>query len=134
MSEILSAASIFLAVLGLLYSSWYPEIKAAINEKIPHFKEDRKAVKQKVNEAYHFRIFPIALAALFLALILLPDFIKLVSSSCFEYSRSGIIALRHFHAGKTLFCAIFFMAGGLAIHTIKLTLKLRRQYHKIINE
>ena len=85
MNNLLSASSIFLAVLGLLYSSWYSEIRAALNEKIPKFKEDRTEIKGKVSEVYRYRIMPLSLGSTVLCLILLPDVVTIVIKSLSSY-------------------------------------------------
>jgi len=42
MNDLLSAASLFLAVIGLLYSTWYDEITRALLLEAPEHKEDRR--------------------------------------------------------------------------------------------
>ena len=72
MSDLLSAASLFLAVLGLLYSAWYGEIRETLDIPAPDYKPDRGPVISKVKVAYYTRALPLVVGAATVSIILFP--------------------------------------------------------------
>lgn len=125
MSDLLSAASLFLAVLGLLYSAWYAEITEALNLKAPDHVEDRKPVIRRVTDAYHTRALPLAVGATCVSIILLPDLVRSLSSSWRQYRDYGVGAIASYDAVQTLFCAICAMTFGFALHGCSLARRLK---------
>jgi len=116
MSDLLSAASLFLAVLGLLYSSWYAEIRQASDLAIPPHKPDRGSAISKVRAAYYTRALPLVIGAATVSIILFPDLICTLWSSFRTYRDLGFRAIRSYDAVKALFCAIWVMTMIFTIH------------------
>jgi hypothetical protein len=125
MSDLLSAASLFLAVLGLLYSAWYSEMTSALEERLPRFAEDRSRVERKARAAYRARAIPLAVGSIVLTIILLPKFINIVSYSIGEFRERGLRTIRDYDVVSTLFCAIVVVTAGAAVHMISIAVRLR---------
>jgi len=71
-ADLLSAASLLLATVGLLYSAWYKEITAAEAAPVEDNPEDREPARRIVRSALKNRSRPLLTAAVLLAVILLP--------------------------------------------------------------
>jgi len=125
MSDLLSAASLFLAVLGLLYSSWYGEVRQALDLAIPPHKDDRRPVLSKVSAAYYTRTLPLVIGAASVSIILLPDLLRTLWSSFHSYRDLGFCAIRSYDAVKTLFCAIWAMTIMFTVHAFFLARNLK---------
>ena len=125
MSDLLSAASLFLAVLGVLFALWYPEISKALELKIPAFKEDRAAPLRAIRAVYLSRVLPLSISAIIFSVVLIPDVWRITAISFFAYRADVLNALWSYSAVETLFCCVFLLSLFLSGHLIVLTIKLR---------
>jgi len=132
MNDLLSASSLFLAVIGLLYSSWYNEIKNAENLIPEKHKDDRKKSTNIVSTTYHNRALPLALATSILTLILLPDLIKIIIEAVNRIISYGFKSFINYNAVKLMYFAISITTIGLAFHTINLTRKIRSRWKEML--
>lgn len=122
MKDILSAASLFLAFLGLIYSVWYPEISNILKiKKRTSFTEDNIKIILKVKEILYHRAFPMTICSLLLSLILFPEMIQI----------NFIEILKNYNSVKVLFCAIEILSIVFTIHLIYLTCKLFKHYNNL---
>ena len=124
MSDLLSAASLLLAVLGVLYGLWYPEIIEALDTKIPTFIEDRERPYRQVTSVLYGRAIPLAVAALGVSLIFLPDALKITHLSIQNYISRGIEALTDYNAVQTSYCFVVALSGAIAVHLAYFSVKL----------
>jgi hypothetical protein len=127
MNDLLSAASLFLAVLGLLYSAWYAEINECLKTTTPQFKRDRGPLISRVEIAYYKRARPLAVGAVAVSLILFPDLLRTLWSSYRVYRGQGFCAIKSYDAVRTLFCSIWAMTFVFARHALLLAKKLKTQ-------
>ena len=136
MSDLVSAASLLLAVLGVLYGLWYPEIIEALDIKVPAFREDRNKPIQQVVSVLYGRAIPLAVAALGVSLIFLPDALEITRRSIQNYLGKGFEALTNYNAVQTSFCFVVTLSGAIAMHityfSVKLVLLRRRLLGKHI--
>jgi hypothetical protein len=126
MSDIFSSASLFFAVVGLLYSAWYGEIRDALELKKAPKREDRKPEIRKMKSAQRSKAIPLALVATVFAAVLIPDYLKILLCSWQLYSSEGFGAIRSYSAVCTLFSAMVVITCILSIHTWHLVYRLRR--------
>lgn len=124
MNDILSAASVFLATLGLVYSAWYPSLVAARDMALPTLFENRTTQRHELRRIFVGQALPLAFGSAALALVLLPDASRLVAHSWRAYSRDGLTALKHYDAVGTLYCAVVIFAIAFAIHILLLAVTL----------
>ncbi len=132
MNDLLSASSLFLAVIGLLYSSWYNEIKKTIDLIPEEHLEDRKKSIKTASTVYHTRALPLALATSILTLILLPDFIKILIEAIDSLISIGLKSYKNYNAVKLMYFAIFITTLGLSCHTINLSRKIYSKWKKML--
>jgi len=126
MSDILSALSLLLAVLGLLYSAWYSELSSAIKENIPKFKEDRNPVLERVQSILFTKSLPLSISASIISLIILPDFIKIIIETIGTFKEYGISSVKYYDSVKSLFFATFILLIILTVHLIIISKKLNK--------
>lgn len=77
--DVLSAASLLLAILAVLFSLWYGDIAAALRIETPTHLEDAGPQRRQIAEAIKTRAAPLAGAALVLLLVFVPEAIRLAS-------------------------------------------------------
>lgn len=117
MSDLLSAASLFLALIGLLYSVWYEEITRAITMHVPPHEADRGPAVRELRRVTRTRALPLFMSSILLAIVLTPDLLAVIVSGIHRAVADRFGALKHYNAVKTLFAAIAVTSIGLAIHT-----------------
>jgi len=122
MEEILSASSIFLAFLGLIYNSWYPEINNATKvQKNTDFKEDNKKIALEVKNIIYYKALPITIFSLLLSLILLPEIFEINLKTIFK----------DYNAVELLFFVIVIFSIIFTIHLIIMNYFLIKNYLKL---
>jgi len=131
MSDLLSAASLLLAVVSVLYGLWYPEITSALKEEVPEFTEDRIKPHQRVSSVFFGRAVPLSLAASTLALLFLPDTFQIFLKSLNAYSHYGIKTISQYDAVQTAFCTVVVFSASIAVHAIILACKLGWLRHRL---
>lgn len=131
MSDLLSAASLFLAVIGLLYSVWYGEITKALALGVPKHQDDRGPAIDGTRTIYRTRALPLALASITLAVVLVPDLISVVGTTLNAIAREGVSAISLFDAVRALFCAVAVTSVSLAVHTSRLAWRVRSRWKEL---
>lgn len=130
-SDLLSASSLFLASLGLLYGAWYREISAACSADAPQFREDRGPAAKQVRAAYRTRSLPLAVASAAVTVILAPPFAAVVLEAVKTWANLGFRAMGAYDAAKTLFCAVYLVTAGFALHTSHFAMRLRARLSEL---
>jgi len=127
MGNVLSALSLLLAVLGLLYSAWYPELKSASEIKIPNYSDDRKPILKQIRPTYYNKALPLFLSSLLISLIILPDFIRIIYNAIILFSDKGLKSLQYYDSVKTLLVTIFILLIFFGYHLLKLALSINEK-------
>ena len=133
MGDLLSAASLILAVVGMLYSLWYPEIQKALDEQIPKFKEDRIKINKAIGGVLWTRSLPLAILALIVSLIFTPDTLKVSYEIYNQISTSDIATFfRNYDSVGIAFCVVEILTIGIGLHVLVMSIKLikLRYFHK----
>jgi hypothetical protein len=131
MSDLLSAASLILAVVGVTYGVWYPEIKKVLEMEIPRHTEDRTRIYREVSACLFTRSLPLALMATLTTLIFLPDAVKAISEMVAQIRAGGLVEFSQgYDAVTTAFCMVELLTIGFAIQAATLSGKLiKMRYH-----
>ena len=124
MSDLLSAASLCLAVLGVLFGAWYPEIMKALETKVPLHTLDREAPYRAIRPIYYTRALPIVLSTLVFSIIMLPDACRITIDSFKAFRTDANTALQNYGAVETLFVFVVCLSLFLFVYSITLTVKL----------
>jgi hypothetical protein len=93
MGDLLSAASLLLTVVGVIYSLWYQEISQAIDSAPqlppPDHREDRAEPRKKLRAVLRTKALPLSVASICIALVFLPPSVALVFQFVHEYHQVG---------------------------------------------
>lgn len=124
MSDLLSASSLLMAIAAILFSLWYPEITKALEVVPKTFSEDNVASRASVSAVLFSKAMPVAIMALAVAMIFLPDAIKLAQESFRAFRELGLGTLEKYDAVRTAYCFVSVLAIVLAIYMWVLVAKL----------
>lgn len=124
MSDLLSASSLLIAIAAILFSLWYTEIAKALEITPKTHREDNVAAHATVSGVLLSKALPVAVMALSVAVIFLPDAVKLAKDSLNTYQESGIAALEKYDAVKTAYCFVTILSVVLAAYMLVLVKKL----------
>lgn len=118
MSDLLSAASLLLTVVGIFYGLWYVDISTAIDSgtKLPSHDhpEDRAAPIKRLHEILRSKAIPLSVASLCVALVFLPPSLKIVIAFSVDLVQVGPSLLRQYDAIATAFVVVELFSLGLA--------------------
>jgi len=124
MSDLLSASSLLMAVVAILFSLWYSEISSALGIEQKKYAEDNKGNRQLVRNILVSKAIPVTFMAVLVSLTFLPDSVLLMKESFYTYQFKGINALESYSAVKTAYCLVTLMTVVLAIYMCVLSYKL----------
>ncbi|WP_143543323.1 hypothetical protein [Salinicola salarius] len=113
MSDLLSASSLLMAIAAILFSLWYGDISKALEISPKPHREDNVAAKNSVSNAIFSKALPVAIMALSLALIFLPDAIRIAKDSISIYFSSERDLFRY-DAVRTAYCFVTILSAVLA--------------------
>lgn len=114
MSDLLSASSLLMAIAAILFSLWHSEISKALEIVPKKYSEDNKAARQTVTTVLISKAIPVAIMALAVALIFLPDALKLAWESYLWYAQNGFFAFEKYDAVRTAYCFVNVLSWVLA--------------------
>jgi hypothetical protein len=124
MGDLLSASSLLMAIAAILFSLWYAEIAKALEIVPKRHSEDNIRELSTVLAVLYAKAIPVTLTALLVALIFLPDAVKLSIESLKAYRTAGLDALKLYDAVRTAYCFVSLLSMVLAIYMAVLTEKL----------
>ena len=124
MSDLLSASSLLMAIAAILFSLWYAEIAKALEKEPKTHKEDNVAAHEAVTGVLLSKALPVAVMALSVAVIFLPDAIRIAKDSLSTYQGSGFAALEKYDAVRTAYCFVTILSVALAAYMWALVAKL----------
>lgn len=123
MSDLLSASSLLMAISAILFSLWYGDISKSLEISPKDYSEDNVAAKKSVTNTILSKALPVAIMALSVALIFLPDAIKITKESFMIYS-SRNYDLYKYDAVRTAYCFVTILSIALATYMWVLVWKL----------
>jgi hypothetical protein len=124
MSDLLSAASLLLAVLAVLFGVWYPEITHALETPIPKHPPDGVQAYTNVRAVLYSRAVPLTACAFVLTLVFVPDAIRIVYAAIANFQSRGLAALSDYSAVSMAFCLVVCLALILAVYLAHFTRRL----------
>lgn len=123
MSDLLSASSLLMAISAILFSLWYADISKALETEPKNYSEDNVAAKKAVTAILLSKALPVAITALAVALIFLPDAIKITKESFLIYTSIDFVR-SHYDAVRTAYCFVTIMSAALSVYMWVLVFKL----------
>ena|GEM_PF-1909452 len=131
MADLLSAATLLLTVLGVVYGTWYSEIVGAINATVDPHLANRGPVRRTVRTALYGKAFPLAVIASALTALFLPDAVTIAVNGVRALSTIGCDAFREYNAVQAAFCMVVILTGALAGYLISLVWRLTSKLRTI---
>jgi hypothetical protein len=131
MSDLLSAASLLLTALTIIYGLWYPRMVEVLEIVPPTHKEDRIKPHQQVRHAIRTRALPLLVISGILTLVFLPDSWRLVCLSLRNFSSRGFASARDYDAIATSFIIVTCLLGLLTAHLLAVTAQLLKLSSKL---
>lgn len=116
MGDLLSAASLLLTIITVLYGLWNPAIKATLDTQVPVFKAQAIKPLQEIKSVIWRQAVPLALAAFTIALVFAKDAVSLCSKSWRSYMTLGVReTLAKYDAVGTAFVLVVLLSLALAV-------------------
>jgi len=129
--DVLSAASLLLTILAVLYSLWYSEIAAILEIRVPAHLEDASGDRRRVGNVLKTRALPLVLAAFLLTVVFLPEAVHLVVRWIrHAYNRGIWYAIRQYDPVSLALVLVVVGMGALTTYTgwlARRLLRLRRR-------
>lgn len=129
MGDLLSSASLLVAIVTVLYGLWYPEITRGINTKVPDYKEQCDAPLKEINSVISRRARPLLLASVGLAVVFLKDAGKILYTSIASFDWDIPKRLLNYDAVSTAFVLVemlwIYISVQLFMDFVKLIKKRR---------
>ncbi|WP_027979913.1 hypothetical protein [gamma proteobacterium L18] len=124
MSDALSAASLLMAVVAILYGAWYQEINQATALTVPT--HDRHAPLGVVEAALFARCLPLAGMAVMVVLVFLPMLVEIVWHALGVARARGLGGYVLYDSVRMAFCLVVVVGAGIAGHLCRMTWVLVR--------
>jgi hypothetical protein len=131
MSDKLSAASLLLTIVAVLYGMWYPLITASLDTTVPQFAADRRKPLKSVREVFARRAAPLAAAAWCVALVFLPDAVGIVIASLRHAVHEGLASVLDYDSVATAFVLVEVVSLFLLGHLTGVMVKFRELLQRL---
>ncbi|PEI09872.1 hypothetical protein CRM86_19025 [Pseudomonas putida] len=112
-----------MAISAILFSLWYADISKALETEPKNYSEDNVAAKKSVTATLLSKALPVAIMALAVALIFLPDAFKITKESFLIYTSMDYVHAQY-DAVRTAYCFVTILSAVLSIYMWILVFKL----------
>lgn len=131
MLQLLSSASLILAVVGIFYSLWHNDIQEAIQIKMPTHRADRDSPIDEIERVLKYKAYPLASISIVLFFIYLPVFVSALYTSLAVFV-SGLETgqFPQYNPSKASLVLVVILMFALAFYSSRSAWKLRRKLHK----
>lgn len=129
MSDLLSAASLLLAVASVLFGLWYTEISSALTVSTPT--GDRTKVRRQIRNALYGRALPLTVVTVSISLVFLPDAVIIMKNSADTIIQHRFESWRFYNAVWAAFCLVAILLLLLATYSLFLVCALRNKLVRI---
>ncbi len=124
MTDLLSAASLLLTALTIIYGLSYPKMVEMLETIPPTHREDRIKPHNEVRRVITTRAVPLLVISGLLTLVFVPDALRLVCSSIHNFGVKKIASVRDYDAVAMSFVLVTCLLGLLTVHLFALTKQL----------
>jgi hypothetical protein len=132
LNDLLSAASLLLAVVGIFYGLWYPEIIKSLNKPVPLHDPDKDLPHKEISIVLFSKAVPLFISALFISFVFLPDTVKIFIDSLLTLITLGIVGyLASYDAVRTAFFLVEILAIAISIHSLTMVVRLISKRRKL---
>lgn len=118
MGDLLAAVSLILAMIGVVYSVWYPMIAETLRISVPDHLKDAENQRRRVRHTLNARALPLAFASSALAIILLPEAWCVIKSTILAVLRPEPGVIYEYDAVAACLLLVMALAIGFAVHLV----------------
>ena len=130
MSDLIGATSLLTAIVGALYSLWYPELRLALAKDVARKRDDRNGTIRDVAAVFWTRAVPLAASSIVLSFVLLPELVGVLYGSAQGVAAAISDGSSHYETLEAVFVVAFGFLVSLAAlswsHAFGLIRLLRR--------
>jgi hypothetical protein len=124
MPSLLSAASLVITMIALLYSVWYPELRRAADVEVRgHEPKDRSPETRQVEGALHRKAWPLLLAAAVPIVVFTPNAFGVIANALATIG--GGPGASEYDAVQAAFVAVYALSIGLWVVILTIVRELR---------
>lgn len=131
MSDKLSAASLLLTAVAIIYSLWYPEISGALKIVPKPHKPDNRADFKQVGRIFVTRSLPLFLISIVLVAIFAPDSIQIMARTLQSLVSAKSRAHSRYDAVTACFLAVNVLTLFLTAHLLFLSVRLASLWKRL---
>jgi hypothetical protein len=131
MSDKLSAASLLLTAVAIIYSLWYPEISHVLKVVPKPHKPDNRADFKEVGRILAARSLLLFLISMVLVAIFAPDTIAIIRETMYTLTSAELRTHSRYDAVTACFVAVSSLTLLFTIHLGVLTVKLGGLRHRL---
>lgn len=131
MSDKLSAASLLLTAVAIIYSLWYPEISRVLKLVPKPHKADNRADFKDVGGIFITRSLPLFLISVVLVVIFAPDSIQILRETFQILSSAESRSQSHYDAVTACFLAVTALILLFTVHLAVLSVRLAALRHRL---
>ncbi|MCD1169565.1 hypothetical protein B4939_04060 [Vibrio cholerae] len=124
MGDLLSASSLLMATVTILFSLWYGEIVSILGKPKSKHSADNVGLLKEVKRVLFSKAILLVLMSLSVSLTFAPNAWVIISESWKLFKVQGFPTLETYSAVNTAFSLVFFICVGLTIYTSVLSYKL----------
>jgi len=125
MVDLLSAASLLMAIVGVLYGLWYGDITSSLTMALPQHLEDRQKPLSEARLVFWGKAFPLVLASASVTLVFMPPALTIIAKSFCGYFAYGYMFTYDPIATSLVLVEVFVCA--LFVHSLVRLVKLRQK-------
>jgi hypothetical protein len=130
MSDLISASSLLMATIAVLFSLWYAEIIRVIKQQGTQHADDNLHLKKRIKTVFFTKSLPLTILSLAISLTFLPNVMAIIIESIDLIKKQGIPTLETYNAVNTAFCLVFIICLGLMFYTLALSgMLLNKLFH-----
>lgn len=132
MGDLLSSASLLVAIITVLYGLWNPAIKTVLNEPTPNYKSQCEKPLKELKSVLWNNAIPLTVASYTIVLVFAKDAITLIAHSFGSYINNGFgETLGNYNAVGTAFVLIVILILSIAIYLTSDCVKLIRKKREL---
>lgn len=131
MSDLLSAASLLMAVIAILYSLWYPELTKILEINPSQYKENNVGPMKQAQRVLFGKALPLSGMALVVAFVFLPDAVSICIESYTEIKMKGCTTIKNYDAVRTAYVLVFTFSIVLASYVVTVSYRIWQLWRKL---
>ncbi|WP_421225219.1 hypothetical protein [Aeromonas enteropelogenes] len=131
MSDLLSASSLLMATVTILFSLWYGEIVSILDKPKAKHAADNVGLLKEVKSVLFSKAILLALMSLSVTLIFAPNALMIMVESFALLKKQGLPTLETYSAVNTAFSLVFFICLGITVYTLVILFQLVARWREL---